>query len=85
MSEGKEKKGIRTSGHLKFARRMVLDVMSLLVLKVSQFQKDFLVSSILPKKTKKKFDFTTMIPQVDLFSSVFWEKLKTPKRHFENN
>ena len=27
----------------------------------------------------------TMIPQVDLFSFVFWEKLKTPKRHFEIN
>ena len=30
-----------------------------------------------------KFDFTTIIPQVDLFSFVFWEKLKTPKQHFE--
>ena len=35
------------------------------------------------QKTNKKFDFTTMIPKVDLFSFVFWEKLKTPKRHFE--
>ena len=24
-----------------------------------------------------------MIPQVDLFSFIFWKKLKTPKRHFE--
>ena len=38
-----------------------------------------------PKKRTKKFEFTTMIPQVDLFSFVFWEKLKTPKRHFEIN
>ena len=38
-----------------------------------------------PKKRTKKFDFTTMIPQVDLFSFVFWEKLKTPKRHLEIN
>ena len=38
-----------------------------------------------PKKQTKKFDFTTIIPQVDLFSFVFWEKLKTPKRHFEIN
>ena len=38
-----------------------------------------------PKKRTKKFDFTTMIPQVDLFSFVFWEKLKTPKRHFKIN
>ena len=36
-----------------------------------------------PKKRTKYFDFTTMIPQVDFFSLVFWEKLKTPKRHFE--
>ena len=26
-----------------------------------------------------------MIPQVDLFSFVFWKNLKTPKRHFKNN
>ena len=32
-----------------------------------------------------KFDFSTMIPQVDLFSFIFWEKLKTPKQHFEIN
>ena len=38
-----------------------------------------------PKKRTKKFDFTTMIPQVDLFFFIFWEKLKTPKRHFEIN
>ena len=36
-----------------------------------------------PKKRTKKLDFTSMIPQVDLFSFVFWEKLKTQKRHFE--
>ena len=38
-----------------------------------------------PKKRTKKFDFTSMIPQVDLFSFVFWEKLKTSKIHFEIN
>ena len=39
-----------------------------------------------PSKTRtNEFDFTTMIPQVDLFSFVFWKKLKTPKRHFEIN
>ena len=32
-----------------------------------------------PEKLKKKFDFTTMVPQVDLFSFVFWRKSKTPK------
>ena len=38
-----------------------------------------------PKNQGEKFDFTTMIPQVDLFSFVFWEKLKTLERHFEIN
>ena len=33
----------------------------------------------------KKFDLTTVIPHVDLFSFVFWKNLKTPKRHFEIN
>ena len=37
------------------------------------------------KKRMKKFNSTTMIPQVDLFSFVFWKNLKTPKRHFEIN
>ena len=36
-------------------------------------------------KRTNEFDFTTMIPQVNLFSFVFWKKLKTPKRHFEIN
>ena len=35
------------------------------------------------KKWKNKFNFTTMIPQVDLFSFVFWRKLKRLKRPFE--
>ena len=52
-------------------------------LKVSLFQKNFLLSSILPKNKQKKFDLTTMIPQVDLLSFLFWKNLKTPKRHFE--
>ena len=37
------------------------------------------------KKRRKKFNFTSMIPQVDLFPLIFWEKLKTQKRHFEIN
>ena len=36
------------------------------------------------KKGTNEFNFTTMIPQVDLFSFVFWKKLNTPKRHFES-
>ena len=42
------------------------------------FQVD--VSSL---KRTNEFYFTTMKPQVDLFSFVFWRKLKSPKRHFE--
>ena len=37
------------------------------------------------KKGTYEFYFTTMKPQVDLFSFVFWNKLKTPKKHFEIN
>ena len=37
------------------------------------------------KKQTKEFYFTAMKPQVDLFSFVFWKKLKTPKRNFEIN
>ena len=37
------------------------------------------------KKQTKKFDLTTMIHQVDLFSFVFWKNLKIPKRLFEIN
>ena len=32
-----------------------------------------------------EFDFTTMKPEVDLFSFGFWKKLKTPKRNFKIN
>ena len=34
-------------------------------------------------KRTNEFYFTTMKPQVDLFSLFFWRKLKTPKRQFE--
>ena len=37
------------------------------------------------KTRTKEFDITTMVPQVDLFSFVFWRKSKTPKNHFEIN
>ena len=36
-----------------------------------------------PKKRTKKFDFTTLVPQVKLFLFGFLGELKTPKRHFE--
>ena len=43
------------------------------VVSKAKFQKDFLVSSILPKSEQKKFNLTTMIPQVELLSFVFWK------------
>ena len=42
-------------------------------------------ADISSKKWRNEFAFTSMIPQVDLFSFAFWRKLKTPKRHFEIN
>ena len=47
--------------------------------------KTFFQDSVSSKKRMNEFDFTTMIPQVDLFSFVFWRKLKTPKSYFEIN
>ena len=47
--------------------------------------KRFLGSSISSKKRTNELDFSTMIPQVDLFLFVFWRKLTTPKNHFEIN
>ena len=40
---------------------------------------------IYSEKRTKKYNLTTMISQVDLFSFLFWKNLKTPKRHFEIN
>ena len=51
--------------------------------------KDQLISKSLfgifnsPKKRMEKFNFTTMVPQVELFSFV-WGKLKRPKKTFRN-
>ena len=52
-------------------------------LKGQLISKGVLMFSISSKKRTKEFDFTTMIPQIDLFSFVFWRKAKTPKNHFE--
>ena len=45
----------------------------------------FFQVAVSSKKRTNKVDFTTMIPQVDLFSFIFWKILKTPKRYFEIN
>ena len=46
--------------------------------------KGVLMSSISSKKRTKEFDFTTMIPQIDLFLFVFWRKSKTRKKPFRS-
>ena len=35
------------------------------------------------QKSNKQIHFTAMKLQVNMFLSIFWRKLKTPKRHFE--
>ena len=45
----------------------------------------FFQAKVSSKKRTNEFYFTTMIPHFDLFSFVFWKKLKTPKIHFEIN
>ena len=44
--------------------------------------KGVLMSSISSKKRTKEFDFTIMIPQIDLFSFVFWRKFEEFLRTF---
>ena len=53
------------------------------VVKGQKKSKLFFQVDVSNKKRTNEFDFTTMKPQVDLFSFVCWRKLKTPKRHFE--
>ena len=55
------------------------------ILKGQTKSKWFFQAEVSSKKRTNEFYFTTMIPQVDLFSFVFWKKLKTPKRQFEIN
>ena len=59
-------------------------IYKILGLKVRKSRNDFFKLTFLPKKRANKFKFTTMIPQVDLFSFIFWKKLKTPKKTFRN-
>ena len=48
-------------------------------LKVRQIRNDFFKPTFLPKN--ERTNSTLLL--VDLFSFVFWKKVKTPKRHFE--
>ena len=45
----------------------------------------FFKAEVSSKKQTKKFYFTAMKPQVDLFLFIFWRNLKTPTGHFEIN
>ena len=56
----------------------------LILLKVRQNRNDFFKLTIPQKKWTDEFTFTTMIPQVDLFSFVFWKKLEDTKKTFRN-
>ena len=40
---------------------------------------------IISSSTKQKFDSNTMMPQVKLFSFLFWKYWRHTKRHFETN
>ena len=55
---------------------------SLALLKVRQSRIDFFKPMFLPKKRTNEFYFTTMKPQVDLFSFVFLEEIEDTKKTF---
>ena len=48
-------------------------------LKVVNFKRAFCYPQIFQKK-REKINLTTIIPQVDLFSIIFWKILKTPTK-----
>ena len=54
-------------------------------LKFRKNRNAFFQANVSSKKWTNKFYFTTLKPQVDLFSFIFLEKLKNPKSHFEIN
>ena len=62
---------------------LLLDIYETFVLlpKVRQIRNDFFKLKFLPKN--ERTNSTLLL--VDLFSFVFWKKVKTPKRHFEIN
>ena len=55
------------------------------IIKGQTKSKQFFQADLSSKKRTNEFDFITMKPQVDLFSIVFWRKLKTPKKRCEIN
>ena len=77
----KNKIAIKISIYFKFKQLIVCIIC--VRAKGQTTSKLFFQTDVSSKKWMKEFFFTTMKPQVDLFSFVFWRKLKTPKRHFE--
>ena len=72
--------------HLKTMHRLILKLLQPLSggnLQKMVRPKRFFQADVFSKKQTNEFYFTTMKPQVNLFSFGFWRKLKTPKRHFE--
>ena len=63
--------------HILFFADLCLLLCFFNLLKVKERQNVFLMSTFLPKIWTNKLNFTTLIPQVDLSSFVFWKKLKT--------
>ena len=51
------------------------------LLKVRQIRNDFIKQMFLPKYEQTNL----MLLLVDLFSFVFWKKVKTPKGHYKIN
>ena len=74
----------KTAVHIvAIASRVLEPTPKVLISKGQITSKGFLMSLISSKKPTEEFDFTTMIPQVDLFSIIFWKKSKTSKNLFE--
>ena len=70
---------------IKIKQILVLKVCFKVILMVRQIRNDFFKITFPPKKERNEFDFTTMIPQIDLLLFNFWRKLKTPESYFEIN
>ena len=64
---------------LLFIRNLIIWFPLKSVLKVRKSQNEFFKPTFPPKKRTKEFYFTSIKPQVDLFSFVFWRKSTTPK------
>ena len=76
----------KTTSELSLRIRLYLDQkISSLLTKGQRNSKWFFQDNFSSKKQTSKFNFTSMIPQLNLFSFVFWRKLKTPKIYVKIN